>query len=217
MKDLLHQLEQTTYLAIPKSIHRLDHIEAVFGAVAGETNESWLVPCSHVFNPPATVEQIEAAERRLGLSFPDEYKRFLTIANGAKLFIVRRRWIQESFPGSDSVRHYLFGCDELVRLNNKLLATFLANYAGDPEYKQTTAVNYLAFCNAEDGNYQAFHLESAVRTKPVFLLFHELLYRPYSVLDSEFYYTISESMTSWLELVLQSGGWEGRGSQVGGL
>ncbi len=73
MKQLLQQIMEMAFLEIPKDRHSQDKIEYVFGKVSGETDKAWLIPCTHAFNPPAEVEQIEDAERRLGLPIPEEY------------------------------------------------------------------------------------------------------------------------------------------------
>jgi hypothetical protein len=38
------------------------------------------------FSPPASPEKIQALENRLGMPLPDDYRRFLTLHDGAQLF-----------------------------------------------------------------------------------------------------------------------------------
>ncbi|MCI5583980.1 MAG: SMI1/KNR4 family protein [Lachnospiraceae bacterium] len=42
--------------------------------------------CSFLWNEPATIEEIEAFEKKHQCSFPEAYKEFLLISNGATLF-----------------------------------------------------------------------------------------------------------------------------------
>ena len=172
-----------------------------------------MVPCYHSLNKPASAQQISKTEKSLGRSIPDEYKRFLTLANGGKLFIAPRN---RSSGGAPHERYRLFSCEDLTRVNAFLLTTFQEAYADDPELGDGQ-LNYVAFCDAADDNYQAIVTAAGPRTNSVFLLLSELQSRPYSELDRDLYYTISGSLESWFRIILQTGGWGGRGPQSGGL
>ncbi|MDD6097889.1 MAG: SMI1/KNR4 family protein, partial [Oscillospiraceae bacterium] len=55
------------------------------------------------FNPPATEEQIQAMEKRIGLALPQGYRKFLLFSNGAKIMgnsatIYGLDWIGASDP-----------------------------------------------------------------------------------------------------------------------
>jgi hypothetical protein len=213
MNEIIERITALATLAIPKSQHGRSRVVSAFGGISGDCSDSWFVPCSHALNTPADSQQIAETERELGYLIPDEYKLFLEISNGAKLFIVPRDRPQ---GGDPHVRYHLFGCEELLEVNRLLLATFLAAYANDTEYRNVRALNYMAFCDAADDNYQAA-VVAGPHTNRVFLLFYEFQCRPYSELDSDFYYTISGSLQSWFNLILQSGGWGGRGAQSGSL
>ena len=216
MKSVLDKIKGMGTLAIPKSIHTLENVEFVFGPIAGETKDAWLVQCSHAFHPPASLLEIREAEQQLGFPFPSQYRDLLQITNGARLFCVPRKWLEQTSPGAMHIRFELYGCNELVRMNKRIRETFLGAYADDPEYKECRQLNYMAFCNAEDGNFQSLLLEDVLNSQ-IFLLFHEFSYRPYDMRDAEFCYRISDSLTSWLELIQSSGGWEGRGVLTSGL
>jgi hypothetical protein len=216
VNDLIRQISEISNLRIPKAANREDQIFNAFGSDYGETPQSWLVPCGHILNPPATREQIEIAEASLGFSIPESYKQFLEISDGAKLFGTPRKWPKETLEGEHHYRFHLFNCQELVESNDRLRQVFREVYAQDPEFRDHRQLNYLAFCYAEDGNYQALLLDEGHADR-VFLLFHELFYRPYNELDADFYYTISESLEAWFCLLINSGGWEGRGELTSGL
>jgi hypothetical protein len=216
MNEVIEAILQLRVLEVPRDLFTRKDVKFVFGEQVEEGGRSWLIPCTHVTSEPADEQDIDYAEQELGFAVPDQYKRFLRITNGAKLFCAEQKWLLADFPGSMHIRYNLFGCRELVAMNQQLLKTFRASYKDDPEYSETNGLNYVAFCDAADGNYQAMLLDQQV-SKEVFFLFHELLYRPYSTLDSEFCYSISPSLESWFRLLLETGGWAGRGLQFGGL
>jgi hypothetical protein len=86
MKTLIEQITKITTLSIPKNQHDKYLITSAFGGISGDSADSWLVPCFHWLNAPAQTEQIMETERQLGYPIPDEYKQFLSVCNGAKLF-----------------------------------------------------------------------------------------------------------------------------------
>lgn len=216
MKMALDRITEMGTLAIPKEVHSLSEVQFVFDEIAGQTDDAYLVPCSHSLNPSALAQDIQQAEDELEFRIPSDYKDFLHITNGAKLFCAPRKWLQDHLPQAMHVRFHLFSCKELVQINKNLLKTFRAAYARDPEYRDCLRLNYLAFCYAEDGNYQSLLLDD-FRDSQVFLLFHEFSYRPYDVRDADLNYKIADSLQSWLELIRDSGGWEGRGEMTSGL
>ncbi len=114
------------------------------------------------------------------------------------------------------MRYRLFSCSELLRINRLLLEIFLGAYSDDPEFNNVRALNYMAFCDAADDNYQAIVIDGQHPSR-VFLLFNEFQCRPYSERDRDFCYTISESLESWFQLILDTGGWGGRGMLHGSL
>lgn len=216
LKTILERIASFRYLEVPKALYSDEAVTFVYGDIRGETDACWLVDCSQVLGPPAKTEEIESIEKQLGLPVPEQYKEFLRIADGAKLFAVSTPWLEPEFPDAVHVRHSIFGCRELVLANRELASTFRGFYANDPEYEKCQQVNYIAFCDADDGNYQAMLLEPP-SDRRIFLLFHELFYRPYTDADSEFCYTIANSLEGWLELILRTGGWGGRGALTSGL
>lgn len=213
MNTIIQRITSRTELAIPKRLYDRNRVVSAFGDSVRESDDSWMVQCSHALNAPADDEQIAEAERQLGFSISDEYKQFLRISNGAKLFVVARNRPQGGEPHE---RHHLLSCEELVETNLLLRRIFLGAYAGDPEYKNVRDVNYMAFCDGTNDNYQAIVLDGPYMGR-VFLLFYELQCRPYSEIDADFYYTIADSLESWLNLIWQTSGWGGRGEQSGSL
>ncbi len=206
MKTILEKISAVSMLEIPKARNSREDVEFFFGPIAEERVESWLVRCSHTFAPGASAASIEETESELGYRIPSAYKQLLRITNGAMLFC---------FPGVSRRRFHLFSCEELVDVHKSLLAYFRKFYADDPEYKHCDQLNYMAFCDA-DGDYQSLLLDEA-NDPQVFLLCHEFAYRPYDVRDADLNYKIADSLQSWLELIQDSGGWEGRGEMTGGL
>ena len=86
----------------------------------------------------------------------------------------------------------------------------------DVDFRNVQRLNYLAICDATDNNYQAILLEGLERGT-VFFLNHEYFGRPYTERDSDLYYTLASSVEAWFELIVESGGWGGRGEMTGGL
>jgi hypothetical protein len=74
-----------------------------------------------------------------------------------------------------------------------------------PDFRDFHTLNYVAFCDAHDGNYLAILREGPEQGK-VFFLDHEYLFRPYSERDADLYYTVAESLEAWLELVVKTKG-----------
>ena len=216
MKESLDRIASLEYFEVPKSLHGLEKVQFVYGEVAGETEGSWLVKCSHTFTAPAGEGAVASAEQQLGFEIPTQYKALLKVTDGAKLFCVRTPWLDSDFPGSVHVWYRLFSCQELVQVNRELFQVFRRVYSDDREFQECRQLNYLAVCEANDGNYQAVLLRPE-RDRRVFLLFHELFYRPYDERDSKFNYTIAQSLSGWLDLIAASGGWAGRGTLTGGL
>jgi hypothetical protein len=200
-------------MAIPKDKHTGAQVTSIYGTPMGETQDCWLVRCSHSLNKPASVAEIAQAEEALGLLIPQEYQNFITIANGAELFSVPV--VCEEFP-QPHIRYRLFGTKDLVDYNVRFLQRFRAHFADDPKYKEARSLNYLAICDAYDGNYQAVLLEGR-KAGIVFLLFRESLRVPYDETEAEFYYTIADSFEQWLELIHKTKGWGGRGRLTAGL
>lgn len=211
MQELLERISRIECLSVPKGHYDRDRATRRFGNIASESSTCWSVPCSHLFKAPASREQIDTAESQLGFRVPDSYKCFLSMSDGAELFRRPVPSLVQSAPTLWIPRFSLFGCDELVRVNKLLFERFRFHYADDPEFKGTSTLNYIAFCDADNNNYQALYTSRATNDSFVFLLFRELLCRPYSDLDKDYYQVISDSFNSWLTLVAASGGWQGRG------
>jgi hypothetical protein len=213
MHTLLKRILNEDRLAIPKEEYDEELIAAQFGTIDGETEDAWLVACSHRIKPPATFEQIRDAEARLGFRIPDDYRQFLAITDGANLFAAPGPSFPDPSIKNPYVRFALFGCEDLVRMNAILLWQFREVYSVEAEFEAATQLNYLAFCDAGDADFQALLRDA--NDHRVFLLFHEFTYRPYSLRDTEWYYDIAPSLESWFELILRTGGWGGRGSKGG--
>jgi hypothetical protein len=216
VKTILDRLVLVRNLEVPKSCLSNEQVVLLSDAIAGETQTSWLIECSHALNPPATVESIESAEKDLGFPIPEQYRRFLEVADGAELFVVPTPWLGPEFQSPAHVWYRLFGCRKLTEVNLELFRAFRDVYSDDPELRDCHRLNYLAFCDADDSNYEAMLVQEGMDRR-VFLLFHELFYRPYSDVDRDFYYSIADSLEDWLDLIIRTRGWGGRGPLTGSL
>jgi hypothetical protein len=201
------------FLAIPKSEFRPAVVKQSFGESIIQSNLHWIVKCAHLLNPPASTSDIQEAEGRLSVSLPDELRELLRFANGAKLFVAPR---SGDWAGTEHVRYDIFGTERLAAINDQLFDGFRSCLRDDPDFKDINRLNYLAFCDVDDGNFLALLLEGPARSK-VFFLDREYLGRPYGDAASDAYYTVSDSLESWLKLLADTAGWAGRGAMHGGL
>jgi len=202
------------YWAVRKDwLYDRDDLLKSFGQIAGETEEEWLIPCWHILNPPATCVEIEMAQEQLGYKLPEELHQFLQIANGARLYCLTPLWLLDTFPNAQYQRYHIFSTLELVKINREMLETFRHFARLDPAYRNIHTLNYVAFCDAHDGNYLAILREGPEQGK-VFFLDHEYEFFPHDESTIEAYYTVAESLEAWLELVAKTKGWGGFGRRV---
>jgi len=115
--------------------------------------------------------------------------------------------------------YWLFGTQELVDRNRWMLDQFLdcreLMFGDDPEFCDVFRLNYLAFCDVRDWNYNAF-LVDPPQPEIIFFLHHGYFYRPYSDLDADLYFTVAHSFEEWLQQLIDGGG-EGEGRLSRGL
>ena len=210
VEHLLSTVAKQPYLAVPKAEYPRERITRVTGGFAGETPDAWLVSCRHHLNPPATEEQIMRAESALGFGLISPLRNLLRQANGADLYIVTVTWMQPSFPAEERVRYHLLNTEEIVEINADCLQSFRTLASSDPKYENVSSLNYVAFCDAHDGNYLAL-LRNGSGSGRVFLLDKENVGYPYSESTSDLYLTVAISLEDWLALVMKSQGWRGFG------
>jgi hypothetical protein len=216
IESVLNEILAIYALNVPKKDVDPETIRRVFADEFGETAVAWLLRCYHEKNAPVSDEKIRGVEKALNIEVPHGYQEFLRMCDGAKLFIVSRKGKHELFPDSRHIRYHLFGVRELVEMNRKLFDEFRTFLGTDPAYKDMLKSNYLAFCDVADGNFLSILLEGKDQGK-VFLMNHEYYYCPYSVEVSDLNYTLAPSFEDWLKLVVQTGGWGGRGHMMSGL
>jgi hypothetical protein len=205
-------LEQQV-LVCPKRMHTREGLIFTFGDVLIETEDAWLVPCTHTTYAPALPEDIRAIEQSLGFALPESLHHFLQLTNGAQLYVAPLAWKPSWSTKGDYIHYHIFSTLELVTINQNLLKDFRAMLGNDPDFRDLHTLNYVAFCDAHDGNYLAILREGPEQGK-VFFLDHEYLFRPYSERDADLYYTVAESLEAWLELVVKTKGWGGFGRRV---
>jgi hypothetical protein len=201
------------WLAVPKSIYPYERIVELADDVAGETDVAWLIRCHHTANLPATAEQISSAERLLGFRLPESLHRFYRLADGGKFFVVPAPWLQPEFPNAEHIRYHIFSTAELVTFHQQCMTTFRAMLGEDPDFQHLHALDYIAFCDAHNGNYLALLLEGPDQGK-VFFLHREGLFRPYNAYEFDLYYIVADSLEDWLERVIRTQGWDGFGEMM---
>jgi len=205
-------LEQQV-LVCPKRMHTREGLIFTFGDVLIETEDAWLVPCTHTTYSPALPEDIRAIEQSLGFALPESLHHFLQLTNGAQLYVAPLAWKPSWSTKGDYIHYHIFSTLELVKINREMLETFRHFARLDPSYRNIHTLNYVAFCDAHDGNYLAILREGPEQGK-VFFLDHEYEFFPYDESTIEAYYTIAESLEAWLELVAKTKGWGGFGRGV---
>jgi hypothetical protein len=213
LPDAYRRVLDTRDLAFPKAVYGRPDVDVFLTAdVVPETEHSWLVPCRHETSPPATKEHIAWMGKELGIAVPEELGQLLLLSNGPKLFCVHSTRNGVPLPTPSRVRYPLLSASQIVALNKELWDTFWGCLGEDPDFCQVTRLNYIAFCDAHDGNYLAVQSE-APYVGQVFYLDHELLFRPFSdhEFDREFYPVVAPSITAWLDLLADTSGWNGFG------
>lgn len=206
--ETLYNLLKQTVLEVPKARYTREEMVKIVGANYSETSDSWLVPCVQLAYPSATDEEISHTEGKLNLKLPIDLRRFLSLSNGGKFYQIPLVWLQDTFPGAQHVRYHIFSTSEIVEINACLFHQFRQILGDDPDFRDYYRLNYVAFCDAHNGNYLAILLDEPERGK-VFFLHHGYFYRPYSELDADLYYYVAGSLERWLEIVLETGGWKG--------
>lgn len=168
--QLISQLTQIRSLKIPKTEITEEEI-GQFRHLIKEDSQSWYYPCTHNTNPPISQEILNKAEERLLHTLPSELRALLEISDGGSFFIVPKFW----FPDEIHVEYHLFSATEIAGLNEELFQRFRELLGDDPDFKDSHVRNYLAFCDAHDGNYLAISLDEQSYGR-VFFLFNEYLY-----------------------------------------
>jgi hypothetical protein len=213
LSDAYRRVLDTKELAMPKAIYERSDVDVfVAGDVIPGTEQCWLVPCGHIINAPATAEQVAGMEKEIGLKVPEQLSQFLLLSNGAKLFCVYSVWDGIPLPNPSLMRYPVFNTSEIAELSKELWDNFQGALGDDPDFRHFTRLNYIAFCDAHDGNYLAILVEEPY-VGQIFFLNHELLFRPFSEheFDREFSPIIAPSFTAWLELLADTNGWNGFG------
>jgi hypothetical protein len=223
IKSVLEDLLAVRSLSIPKpEVHwagrNLEWMNRVFANGFRQTDTTWEVACMHLLSPPASEGDIANVAESLEISVPSDLREFWQISNGAELFVAMCRGeeacIRDSMsPGSSRiVRYKLSGTSDIIRLNRDLFRIFKECYPDCKDMK----LNYIAFCEAMDGNYQSMLLEQPGLGK-VFMLHHEHIYCPHDEKHCILNDTLAESLEAWFRLLIDTGGFGGRGENVGSM
>jgi hypothetical protein len=196
--NVLREILAVQQFAFPKDPDP-EQDKVTFGDLLENDGPMWKVKCSHRCNPPASETKIRDAEQQLGFVLPAELDTFLRAADGAELFVVPRLEFDTPFVG-----YRMLGTEDLVALHNQALDSFRYVFSTDPYY-QHRRVNYIAFCDVNDGNYLAILLEGPGKDK-VFFLDREGCFRPYTERNVVMYYTVADSLEEWFALLRDTGG-----------
>jgi len=213
LKEALEQILKQEAVFIPRGEVSEEYVRLILqSSVVREMAEGWWVECRHRLRTPASEGAIQAAEAALGHHLPEALQDLLKITDGARLYEIPGAWVpdwvREQDPEASLVLYHLFSTSELVAVNRKLFCLFRDVLGDDPDFRHVEQLNYVAFCDAHDGNYLAILLEGPEAGK-VFLLHHEYWYRPYGEREVDLYYTVAKSLEEWLWQVTVSEWWVG--------
>jgi SMI1/KNR4 family protein SUKH-1 len=210
VEHALHQLLQLRTLGVPKQVMSYHQVVEHFGPVSGETAELWFIPCRHEPHPPASPQQLLAAEQALERPLPQALRSLLTTANGGKFCILPSPDLQPEF--SEQTRYPIFSTDELISINRWRYDQFRLHFVADPDLRHLQHLNYIAFGDAHNGDHLVLIDQGPLHGR-VFVLDYEALSRPYRDQDAEFYHPIADTLESWLEQIVQTHAWNGFGEK----
>ena len=203
----LREIERIQFLKLPKRVippHGVPDAE-----VEIEAADTYQLRCSHLFYPPASVEELASTERQLSWNLPQQLVELLSISNGADLF--RIHYASRRFDDYWIPKYKILSTSELTSVNLQLLDTFHSYIEGDDDYSNDASLDYIAFCDVGDGNFLALLMEGE-KNSFVFYLDHDYAYYPYRDIKSEGAYShIADSLKQWFDLLIQSSGRAGIG------
>jgi len=208
----LHAIVNQTYITCPKEKYTYQGLTFTFGNTVIDMEDRWLIPCTHKLFAPASSEQMAAVEEIIGYELPEDFREFLQMTNGAQLYVAPLGWKPSWSQRENFIEYLIYSSEELITLNRTLLQDFRIMLGKDPDFQEIHKLNYLAFCDAHDGNYLAILLEGPFRGM-IFYLDKEYLFRPYSEIEADFYYIVTQSFGRWMRLVADTKGTGGFGEQ----
>lgn len=208
----LEKIRSVNHYAVPKQRYKPSVLSEWFIGTVLETPDHWLIPCSHIFNPPTTDTELANLASKLRQDLPAQLRDLLRATNGAQLFRIRYRGVD--FGPYWIARFTVYNCLELLQVNQMILDTFLSYAEYDPKYKHVKKLNYLAFCDVHDGNHLAINLEGP-NSGIVFFLDHDYGFYPFGVESTrEAYIHVADSISAWLEQLITTSGEGGVGGKI---
>ena len=176
-----------------------------------ETDDRFLIPCSHVFPSSATEYYISTLLQYLkGETLPDLLE-LLQSSNGPNLFRIKYlgRGYRKDFWRK---RYNILSVQQLIKTNEEFFQLFISNSENDDEvadYKES--LNYLAFCDLANGDYLAVVTKGSERNT-VFYLDHDYAYYPFGTsMTQKPYGKIANSISEWLDILINTNGEKGTG------
>jgi hypothetical protein len=177
-----------------------------------ETNEWVYLPCTQVFHfPPDTDANIQVVSDRIGHNFPEQLKEIYRYSNGANLFELRFPFQQESWGEYQHTHYHILNLKEIRKVNHELVEVY-RDFAEDELNvpRKNISINYIAFCDVNDGNYLAISLED----EHVFFLDHEYEFYPVGhEATIEAYHFVAATIEDWLDRLIVTNGWDGAGGK----
>ena len=211
VKNALEKIQGINYLAA--SLDR--ELPDIIATTAEKTPNYWQIPCTHIYHPPASENEIKELRNGLNQDISWELIALLQVTNGAELF--RVHYYLDEALGYRIPRYKILNCTELFHVNKDLLEQYRSYAEYDKTLRdkiETLKLDYLVFCDVGDGNFLAFNL-SLIPFQPIFYYNHEYGPYPYAenILSQEGYPLVANSLQDWLERLIQTNGRDGLGGQ----
>jgi len=218
--------ERRGYDPAERRQHLHDLMRHLFAESFWETETAFVVECTHNLRPSATAADIDNVAKSLDIVVPEQLRQFWEICDGAELFVAKCKGEETRYRDavvcydirgtSDTGPKRWTGDRNVIDLTRYLFKNFRECLGDDPGFKDMLKSNYIAFCDAYDGNNQAILLDGPEYGK-VFMLHHEHTYCPHDEKDCILNDTLAPSFESWLRLLAETRGYGGRGVNVGSI
>lgn len=133
-----------------------------------------LIDTKFIFNPPAEESEIESFCKKLGIVLPEDYKSFLLIHNGARIFTEIR----------------IFGLDDIYQLYIKDDFKSILPLGWIPIGDDLTGYHFIVDTSnlKHDSKYKMYHTKIIGSDKEINLTFEEWLDRLCVCSGDEFWY-----------------------------
>lgn len=201
----MERIQQCKWYAVSKHLHPNPEIfiEAYGkGVEVFDHGDNWLISCESQTHPGASWSDIDRLEQVYRASLPDDYRHFLSLTNGADLFIhPQSRWPPVSECTILSTEKNLsMSCD----FYSTAIESLNFGRAFD-DFLSDVDLHYVPIADVLDGNFIALsvHPENLMT---IFYLDRESGYMPYIPGGRRYPKVFADTFSEWLYKVLDTHG-----------